>query len=85
VDKDIWSEFMANRELLEWQIKELSPNIVFAGSSICWRCLSDKHYGLYKTLLQIPIKKLECKKFDGVTFYNAYHPSADVCRQQRKG
>ena len=76
VDDDIYIEYLANKELLKLQIKELSPNIVFAGSSIVWKCLSDKNNGLYNDILTSTVKKFECKTFNGIIFYHANHPSA---------
>jgi hypothetical protein len=76
VDKDIISEFHENKELLEWQIKNLSPNVIFAGSSVVWKCLSGNKNGLYKDIITTNLRKHECKSFNGIVFYNAYHPSA---------
>jgi hypothetical protein len=75
-DKDILSEFIENKELLKWQIENLSPTIIFAGSSVCWKCLSGKKNGLYKDIITTPVKKHECKTFNGIIFYHANHPSA---------
>jgi len=73
---DICSEYRANKKLLEWQIKEISPNIVIAGSSVVWECLSNKGNGLYKDIITSNLRKNECRSFNGIVFYNAYHPSA---------
>ena len=75
-DKDIRSEFCANRELLEWQTKTLSPNVIVAGSTVVWECLSSKINGLYKDIITSDLKVHECKSFNGIVFYHAYHPSA---------
>ena len=75
-DKNIYSEFIENKELLEWQIADLSPNIIFAGSSVCWKCLSDKKNGLYKDIIITSLEKNGCKTFNGIIFYHANHPSA---------
>jgi len=72
----ICSEYRANRELLEWQIKKLSPNVVVAGSSVVWECLSNEGNGLYKDIITSKLKVHECKSFNGIVFYRAYHPSA---------
>jgi len=75
-DEDIRSEYRENKKLLEWQIKELSPNVVVAGSSVVWECLSNKGNGLYKDIITSNLRKNECKSFNGIVFYHAYHPSA---------
>jgi hypothetical protein len=85
-NKNIYSEFLANRELLEWQAKILAPDIIFAGSSVCWRCLADKKDGLYKDIINHPVKhtlkKHECEfileheKAHAIVFYHGNHPSA---------
>ena len=75
-DKDIRSEFCANRKLLEWQTKTLSPNVIVAGSNVVWECLSNKRNGLYKDIITSDLKVHECKSFNGIVFYHAHHPSA---------
>jgi len=75
-DKDIRLEFCANRKLLEWQIKTLSPNVIVAGSNVVWECLSNKRDGLYKDIITSNLKVHECRSFNGIVFYHAYHPSA---------
>jgi hypothetical protein len=64
--------------LLLWQIKKLAPTIVYAGSNICWECLTNKDNGLYRDIITYPehIKKFTCKKFTGIVFYYGNHPSA---------
>jgi len=75
-DEDIRSEYRANKKLLEWQINNLTPNVVIACSSVVWECLSNKGNGLYKDIITSNLKENECKSFNGIVFYRAYHPSA---------
>jgi len=75
-NEDIRSEYRANKILLEWQIKNLSPNVVIACSSVVSECLFNKGNGLYKDIVTSNLKVNECKSFNGIVFYSAYHPSA---------
>lgn len=76
-DKEILDHFHMHRSILQNQIQYLSPNIVIAGSSVCWQCLSGSKNGLYKdNIRNSKLSKHECAKFDDIVFYHANHPSA---------
>lgn len=76
-DKEIRDNFHAHSDFLQKQIDTLKPNIVIAGSSVCWDCLSDSKKGLFKNVINNEkLNKHECKKIGDIVFYHANHPSA---------
>jgi len=73
----ILKNFNEHADFLQQQIDSLSPNIVIAGSTDCWRCLSKSDNGLYRKIIKNEkLNKHECKKIGNIVFYHANHPSA---------
>ncbi len=75
-DTVIRDNFNKNADFLQKQIDNLKPNIVIAGSSVCWECLSNNKNGLFKDVVNKKLNKHDCKKFGDIVFYHANHPSA---------
>jgi|GEM_PF-2631395 len=76
-NREINAEFIANRELLQTQIDDINPNVIIAGSTVCWNCLADKKIGIFREIAGLElVKKHECGFFSNKVFYNAHHPAS---------
>ncbi|HOV13384.1 MAG TPA: hypothetical protein PK771_03780 [Spirochaetota bacterium] len=76
-NNQIIRNFLDNISILKEQINNLKPNIVIAGSTVCWNCLSDKKIGLFKNEIgDNVLNKHQCNFFNGIVFYHANHPSS---------
>lgn len=70
---EIYGESKRNKDLLKWQITQLTPTIIVAGGEVCWDCL------VYE--LDLFKEAQNCQKFDAVVCKNTVlcysnHPAA---------
>ncbi|MBL4700922.1 MAG: hypothetical protein JKX85_06665, partial [Phycisphaeraceae bacterium] len=72
-DSEIRKESRANASVLKTQIQDLDPDIIVAGSTVCWHSLT-LDVGLFEKAKECP--KMHAENCGGTILYHANHPSA---------